>query len=822
MSSFTLLKATLFFVSSCCFMATTTTARPDETSITTSPFLRGGEESRKVKRTRTSSSSSSSSSTPTRHIPRIIPIGGDENENSIMECTLYLIDTEYEREEEEAKGQKWYCEFDEIVAQEQLEMNDPFVELNGISNDDLSRIILKGKEKSTSTLTTDFDSTNYNDSAQKVLESGRSVLRFRQGTIDRLAFTLNVEPSSVVEIVNTNYDDDEDRRLNNWVPVTMGGKRTLVVRITSYDGSVQPVDSTEEIRRAIFGEREGERELEPAPEGEPETDTNNNSKNGRISTRTQFERCSYNQMTLVPFDGTTLGDETRNIPPMQITDGIVDLPLSEEQSAKLAGIHKNNIMSYTREAAAAAFGDLRSQFDHVLYCLPEGVGGFLATAVVNRYNSWYTGNRCTSLPATMHEIGHNLGLNHAGELKTYDDKTGYMGLSGGRDTMKCFNVANAYKLRWYSKQTYSINPTKSQTGYQQFVVNGIADYRKTNLNREGNDNSTAINRKDRERMPLVILQLYQSMVGRDYYIGYNRKIGINEETEESPNEVLILEKLGPYYSPAETKLRGTLKVPGDVFTIENYDNMEGKFVNILLESISQDGKDAVIGVSTTKQPLPVPTSTSMAPSASTSPSVAPSVVSETPSAVPTKYSGDNDPLDKQLTDKGIKYKWKSSNNCEWVANRPNKRCSFRWKGKSVSEFWCQKTCLSSVVVDTNDDIDDRCKAGNDSTFSFNGFDRSIVKGCEWVRKRPKKTLQKEVQKEQNSISVLSRIVQALLTVPDCDASQQSWYVRTEYEYYSIGKHYHNILRRALFVFNHEIVIDRPLYGLKLYIFKNSF
>mmetsp|Transcript_10384 Transcript_10384/g.22185 ORF Transcript_10384/g.22185 Transcript_10384/m.22185 type:complete len:93 (+) Transcript_10384:2776-3054(+) len=89
-------------------------------------------------------------------------------------------------------------------------------------------------------------------------------------------------------------------------------------------------------------------------------------------------------------------------------------------------------------------------------------------------------------------------------------------------------------------------------------------------------------------------------------------------------------------------------------------------------------------------------------------------------------------------------------------------------------------------------------------------------------KKAQKTLQKEVQKEQNSISVLSRIVQALLTVPDCDASQQSWYVRTEYEYYSIGKHYHNILRRALFVFNHEIVIDRPLYGLKLYIFKNSF
>ena len=147
MSSFTLLKATLFFAGSC-FMPTTTTARPDETSTTTSPFLRGGEESRTGKRMRTSSLWSWPSSTPTRQIPRMISMGDDEHENGIVECTLYLIDTEYERKEE-ANGQQWYCEFDEIIAQEQLEMNDPFVQLNGISNDELSRIMLKGTAAST-------------------------------------------------------------------------------------------------------------------------------------------------------------------------------------------------------------------------------------------------------------------------------------------------------------------------------------------------------------------------------------------------------------------------------------------------------------------------------------------------------------------------------------------------------------------------------------------------------------------------------------------------------------------------------------------------
>jgi len=42
----------------------------------------------------------------------------------------------------------------------------------------------------------------------------------------------------------------------------------------------------------------------------------------------------------------------------------------------------------------------------------------------------------------MHEIGHNLGLGHAGETAEYDDQSGMMGYSYSQDDgpLMCFNA----------------------------------------------------------------------------------------------------------------------------------------------------------------------------------------------------------------------------------------------------------------------------------------------------------------------------------------------------------------------------------------------
>jgi len=62
-------------------------------------------------------------------------------------------------------------------------------------------------------------------------------------------------------------------------------------------------------------------------------------------------------------------------------------------------------------------GDLPSQFDHVMLCLPRGTDGgqLLAYAYINHWLSVYHDEWCNKPSAQMHDIGHNMGLAHSGE-----------------------------------------------------------------------------------------------------------------------------------------------------------------------------------------------------------------------------------------------------------------------------------------------------------------------------------------------------------------------------------------------------------------------
>jgi hypothetical protein len=76
---------------------------------------------------------------------------------------------------------------------------------------------------------------------------------------------------------------------------------------------------------------------------------------------------------------------------------------------------------------AKGVSSLTSLADKVVFCQPGVVGGWLAVAPVNHWRMSFNDEWCTSLSASIHEMGHSIGLLHSGEGESdYGDTSGYM------------------------------------------------------------------------------------------------------------------------------------------------------------------------------------------------------------------------------------------------------------------------------------------------------------------------------------------------------------------------------------------------------------
>lgn len=109
----------------------------------------------------------------------------------------------------------------------------------------------------------------------------------------------------------------------------------------------------------------------------------------------------------------------------------------------------------------------------------------------------------------MHEIGHNLGLHHSnGPLgQKYQDETGMMGYSYLSDDapVMCFNNVKHWQLGWFQDRHVTINPLEQNVWHGDII--SFVDY------------------SNNPRRKPVILKIEGH--DRDYYIGFNRKAGIN-------------------------------------------------------------------------------------------------------------------------------------------------------------------------------------------------------------------------------------------------------------------------------------------------------
>jgi len=279
-----------------------------------------------------------------------------------------------------------------------------------------------------------------------------------------------------MEVIKEKEDDDDRRRL-----ATTGTKKVMVLRVITGNGSQVPPSNEVTLSDKWFG-----------TSGDP------------INNKSQFNACSYGQLQFEPFIGTTSSG-------VQITNGVYTITVAADR------LSPSEVEAQARIAGSAALGDLQSQFDYVALSVPDNNEGYAAYAYVNSWLSLYKSTYVNQVTVQLHEIGHNIGLAHSGEGgSTYGDTSGLMGAVFSDDRSMCFNGPKNAQLGWYDDRL--VDATSGYDG----ALYGISDYGTT-----GSDSK-------------MILKLPNGgSSNRDIYVTYNKASGINSQTAEGGNQVLV-------------------------------------------------------------------------------------------------------------------------------------------------------------------------------------------------------------------------------------------------------------------------------------------
>jgi len=283
--------------------------------------------------------------------------------------------------------------------------------------------------------------------------------------------------------------------------------------------------------------------------------------------KSQYAACSYNQLTIREY---VPGNGVSNVATSAL--GVIDININMNAE----GGNRETAQSLANQALTSLLGESPGNvFDLVLFCMPPGMGDWLAYAYIGRWDSYYNNEWCQAMSSQMHEVGHSIGLHHSGEytgsdsVQEYGDQSDMMGYSyNSDDTPKmCFNPAKNWQLGWYGNKVLEVNPsTDLSIDPTTYYLNGVVDY----LNASARAN--------------IVIKL------GNFYIGYNKATSFNSEVQEGANQVLVNEKLGTPESSSLSKLASKLSI-GDFYDIPvtptltvtvGYEALEGNDARITL------------------------------------------------------------------------------------------------------------------------------------------------------------------------------------------------------------------------------------------------
>jgi len=291
-------------------------------------------------------------------------------------------------------------------------------------------------------------------------------------------------------------------------------KSVLAVRVVTTDATTSY--SVEFLSDSVFGQA-----------GDP------------VNLSTQTNACSHGALSYRFADARSSVDNRPSI-----VDGATTVSVNVASSAGDGAVRQ------------AVMNELLSQFgvggdllaDYVMYCMPAGVIPYIAYAYIGWYLSVYSNEWCTYPSSQMHEIGHNLGLSHSGEVSDeYGNRSCMMGYSyGSDDTPKmCYGAPKAWELGWYP--TKRIELSESMPTYIGEIAGYIEDV---------NDDT----------VPPMLVKIIVDNSQIDYYLYYNRAAEFMSGTREGANTVMISKwnSNGYHNSLLQAKLSagGSWSIPG--------------------------------------------------------------------------------------------------------------------------------------------------------------------------------------------------------------------------------------------------------------------
>jgi hypothetical protein len=373
--------------------------------------------------------------------------------------------------------------------------------------------------------------------------SGETTLSISQAIIDTQSARMYLPSDAKMEVKTIRDRDLQKSNKRNLSAKTIGTLNTIMLRVIDSNGN-GPTHSLEQLLNDVFEDES--------------------------CLKSQYEACSYNKLKIQPYSDS------------KVTNGVYDLEVDFDFTQ---APDRTMLLNQARKEFDAQFGSIndKDKFDIVMFCMPPGEeSNWGAFAYVNHPVSVYSNDWCGFVSAQMHEVGHNLNLEHSGEEEVvmdeysqYQDATGFMGTSYSKDDQQmCFNPAKNWQLGWYEDQSQTIDPLDNTNDpVRRFLLNGVADYQQ---------NPEA----------LVVLRLEQDAMVSDYYIGYNRKTGINADTGEDGDMVTILRKdttpdqIGISWKVAKLFV-------GDSYVIENFNNQRDVEIRFFG---SQGMRDAIVDI----------------------------------------------------------------------------------------------------------------------------------------------------------------------------------------------------------------------------------
>jgi hypothetical protein len=172
-------------------------------------------------------------------------------------------------------------------------------------------------------------------------------------------------------------------------------------------------------------------------------------------------------------------------------------------------------------AQLQAMGVNTSGYNHYLYVMPTNSNCNSGWGEVGGSNTWINGAYCQSREIYAHELGHNLGMNHAravqsdGSIYEYGD---YSDVMGGLGPMKMFSSVHSEYMGW--------TPT-NKISYAGVGTFNIAPM-------EADPAST----------PLPLIAKVKLVSGEYYYLSYRKPIGFDANLDPSYMDRLSIHK-GP-------------------------------------------------------------------------------------------------------------------------------------------------------------------------------------------------------------------------------------------------------------------------------------